>query len=155
MADPGNVTVAAGLVRHLRNAVTRELSTALEILAIQLDTTLDPATYNDALARFHDAQALFDAIGMTEEPQPADLLLDLDRWPRLLLKLLEREHDAELQRLQDATTEGFAPPIRDLPALRSLTTDLREQLGAAPEDVALARGVRAVREARESPTDAA
>jgi hypothetical protein len=126
---PSRVRIAGSLVRYLRNGVKRELSTTLEILTIQLDTTLDPETYNNALARFYDAQALFEAVGVAEDPEPADLVLDLARWGRLTLKLLEFEYDVELTRLQNATADGVELPLRDVPALRELVTDIRK---AAP-----------------------
>jgi hypothetical protein len=127
---PSRVRIAGSLVRYLRNGVKRELSTTLEILTIQLDTTLDPGTYNNALARLYDAQALFEAVGMTEDSELADLVLDLGRWARLALRLLELEYDVELTRLQNATADGVEPPLRDVPALRRLVADIRETLGA-------------------------
>ncbi len=83
MANAGNVTIAASLVRYLRKGVERELGEALESLAIQLDThlhtELDPDRYYNALARFRAAQELLDAVGVTAEPHPTDLVLDLAR----------------------------------------------------------------------------
>jgi hypothetical protein len=130
---PSRARIAGSLVPYLRNGLKRELSTTLEILTIELDTTLDPDTYNNALARFYDAQTLFEAVGMTEEPEPADLVLDIGRWGRLALRLLALEYDAELQRLQNATADRVELPLRDVPALRRLVADMRETLGAPPK----------------------
>jgi hypothetical protein len=127
---PSRVRIAGSIVRYLRNGLKRELSTTLEILTIELDTTLDPDIYNNALARFYDAQALFETVGLTEDPERADLVLDLGRWGRLVLKLLELEYDAELKRLENATADGVELPLRDVPALRRLVTDIRETLRA-------------------------
>jgi len=127
---PSRVRIAGSLVRYLRKGVKEELSATLVILTIQLDTTLDPATYRNTLARLYDAQALFEVVGMTEDPEPADLVLDLGRWGRLALKLLEFEYDAELKRLQNATADEVELPLRDVPALRRLVADMRETLGA-------------------------
>jgi hypothetical protein len=84
---PSRVRIAGSRVGYLRSGVKRELSTTLEILTIELDTTLDPDIYNNALARFYDTQALFEVVGMTGESQPADFILDLGRWGRLAPKL--------------------------------------------------------------------
>lgn len=127
---PSRVRIAGSLVPYLRKGVKEELSATLVILTIQLDTTLEPATYSNTLARFYDAQALCEVVGLTEEPDPADLVLDLGRWGRLVLKLLELEYDAELKRLQNATADGVQLPLRDVPALRRLVADLRDTLGA-------------------------
>jgi hypothetical protein len=130
--NPGNVTITANLVPYLRRGVKRELSATLAILATQVDIALDRTTYYNALARFDDARALFDAVGVTDEPEQVDLELDLSRWPRLLLRALESEYDLEVMRLQDRAAEGFDLSLRELPALGNLVADIRKKVGAAP-----------------------
>jgi hypothetical protein len=128
----GTVTVAGRLVRHLRTGVRRELSASLAMLLVEVDTHLDPDTYFRALHRFESARALFDAIGVSDRPDQPDVDLDLDLWPRLILKALESQHDLEVMRLQDAAAAGHTLPVRDVPALRSLVADIREKTGAPP-----------------------
>jgi hypothetical protein len=144
MANPGNVTIAAGLVRYLRKGVKRELGEALESLAIQLDThlhtELDPDRYYKALARFQAAQELLDAVGVTAAPNPTDLVLDLGRWPRLVLKALELEYDANLVGLESVAADGIELPTRDLPVLADLVTSIRETVDVPRHPRRLMRG---------------
>jgi hypothetical protein len=135
---PGNVTITANLVPYLRKGVKRELSATLAILAFQVDTALDPASYYNALARFDDARALFDAVGVTDQPHQRDLELDLDSWPRLLLKALESEYDIEVMQLQDRSAEGFELSLREVPALGSLVADIRKKVDARSDTQAQA-----------------
>jgi hypothetical protein len=128
--NPGSVTIPPSLVKYLRRGVKRELSATLVILAIQVDTVLDPNTYHKAVVRFNETQALFEAIGLTDELQPpANLTLDLDCWPRLVLRALESQYAIELMRRQDAVAEGVELPMRDLPALKTLIADIRKMVG--------------------------
>ena len=128
--NPASVTVDAKLLPYLRRGVRRELSDTLAILAFQLDTALDLTTYHDTLAKFDEARALFDAVGVADEPTQIDLELDACRWPRLLLRVLESQYDIEMMRLQDRAAEGFGVPLREMPALRDLVSDVREKVGA-------------------------
>ncbi len=128
--SPDGVTVAAKLVPYLRRGVKRELSDTLAILSFQLDTALDETTYYDALAKFDEARALFDAVGVVEERRQSDLELDARRWPRLLLRALESQYDIEMMRMQDRAAEGFGVPLLEIPALRDLVSDVREKVGA-------------------------
>jgi hypothetical protein len=128
--NPGSVRIAASLLPYLREGVKREWSAALTILAIELDTDLDPDSYYKALARFDAARTLFEAVTASEAPEPVEL--DLGRWPRLVLRVLELEYDAEVRRLQDAAAEGFQLPAREIPALERLIVDIREKVGAPP-----------------------
>lgn len=128
----GNVTIAGKLVRFLRSGVKREFSASVAILQIQLDTNIDPETYCDALALFDAARTLLDAIGVSDEPEPQDVELDLGRWPQLVLKALESQHEAELTRLEDARASGVDLPTRDVPALGCLVADVRKRVGAPP-----------------------
>lgn len=128
----GDVTIAGKLVRFLRSGVKRELAASVAILAIEVDTNIDPETYYGALARFDAARTLLDAIGVSDESEPEDVELNLGRWPRLVLKALESEHDAELIRLGDADARGYDLPTRDVPALGCLVASIRKKIGAPP-----------------------
>ena len=129
----GDVTIKAALVPYLRKGVKEQMSAAIAVLDIELRTVLDPETYDGALTRFHEASELLDTIGTTDEPPSGDLQLDLDRWPRLLQKVLESEYDAEAMHLQDLGHEGFTMPLHEIPALRSLVSAIRNRLGAPPK----------------------
>jgi hypothetical protein len=126
------VTITGKLVRFLRSGVKRELGASVAILAIEVDTNLDPETYYSALARFDAARTLLDAIGLSDDAEPKDVEVDLSRWPRLVLKALESEHDAELIRLESAQASGFDLPTRDVPALGCLVADIRKKVCAPP-----------------------
>jgi hypothetical protein len=128
--EGGNLTIAGKLVRFLRRGIKQELSASVAVLQIELDT--DPETYYAALARFDAARTLLDAIGVSDEPDPQDVELEFGRWPRLVLKALESQHEAELIRLEDAYTSGFDFPTRDVPALGCLVADIRGKFGAPP-----------------------
>jgi hypothetical protein len=84
------------------------------------------------VAQFTDACALFDFIGLIDDPEQADVALDLGRWPLLVLRSFECERDREVRRLQDAVYEGFELPLRDIPALGTLVADIRAKVGAPP-----------------------
>jgi hypothetical protein len=127
-----NVTIAGNLVAYLRRGIKRKMSEALEVLTVELDTSLDPEIYRQALTHFDDARALFDSIGATEKPEQAAIELALDRWGNLVLEALELEYDTELMRLQDAAAAGFPRPLRDLAALETLLAEIRKRVGAPP-----------------------
>ncbi len=127
---PGNVRIAGSLVRYLRAGVKRELSAASEIIQVELDTSApDLTTYQAALARFDEGRTLLDSIGFADQDAPADIELDLSRWPQLALRSLEAEHDREATRLQHAAADGVELPLRDIPALDSLLAELRKTTG--------------------------
>ncbi|MGO9322740.1 MAG: hypothetical protein ACLQBY_18315 [Solirubrobacteraceae bacterium] len=130
MSPPGSgsVTIPGRLVRFLRSGVKQELGASLEILAIEVGKDIDPETYYGALARFDAARTLLDAIGVADEPEQLDVELDLARWPRLVLKALESQHDAELIRLEQGHAGEFDLPTRDIPALGCLVADIRKQV---------------------------
>jgi len=128
-----NVTIPGNLVSFLRSGVKRELAANVELLAIELDATIDPAPYYVALARFDAARTLFDAIGVSDDPAQPDVALDLGRWPQLVLAALESQHQAELIRLEQAHAGEFDVPTRDVPALGRLVAEIRKQVAAPPE----------------------
>jgi hypothetical protein len=132
MANAGDVRIAASLVRYLRKGVKRELIEASESLAIQyathLHTELDADRYYKAIARFQAAQELFDAVGVNAAPKPTALVLDLSRWPRLVLKALLLEYDANIVALESVAADGIELQTRDLPALEDLLAEIRKKV---------------------------
>jgi hypothetical protein len=104
LSESGDTTIAGKLVRFLRSGVKRELAASLDVLAFEVDKNIDPETYYGALAR----------------------------WPRLVLKALESQHDAELIRLEDAHAGGLDLPARDIQALGYLVASISEQVGTPP-----------------------
>jgi hypothetical protein len=129
--NPGEIAIDGGLVRYLRRGVKRELGANLAILQVEVDTCLDPRIWREALARFDDARAMFELIGIADDPEQPDLSLDLGRWPRLTLRVLESEHRAEVMRLEDARHEGFDLPARDVPVLGELIAEIRKKTGTS------------------------
>jgi hypothetical protein len=123
------VIVAGHLVRYLRRELKQEQAAVVTILQVEYDTVLDPETYRSTLERFDEGRSLFDAIGLTDEDKPADLELDLARWPQLVLKTVESVYDAEVRRLQDAAAEDRDLPMGDVPALGNLLAEVREKSG--------------------------
>lgn len=131
-SEHASVRIEGKLVRFLRNGVKQELGTSAAIIEAQTaaEAHLKPDTYHRALARFDAARTLLDEIGLSDELQPQDVELDLERWPQLLLKALESQLDQELIRLEDAHADGIDLPPRDLQAHRCLVDDIREKTGA-------------------------
>jgi hypothetical protein len=132
MIAPGTVTVEAKLVRYLREGAKQELTANTWDLQAQLETTIDPPTLRSVLACFDASRSLFEFVGFVDERDPPDLVVDLSRWPQLVLRVLESQHDAEVRRLQDAAAGNFILPLRDVPALGALVSAIREKTGAPP-----------------------
>jgi hypothetical protein len=131
-SDSGEITIAGKLVRFLRSGVKEELAASLEMLAFEVDKNIDPETYYGALARFDHARTLLDAIGVADEPGQQDVEVDLGRWPRLVLKALESQHDAQLIRLEDIHARELDPSTRHIPALGCLVASVRKKVGTPP-----------------------
>lgn len=126
MADTAReITIAAPLVHFLRDGVKRELSSAVSVMQVEVDTVFDPAIWQKALARFDAARTLFDTIGWVDDPEQQDVVLDPDRWSDLLLRALEGEYIIETERIRDAESEGHDLPIRDVPALGRFVEEVR------------------------------
>lgn len=125
--------IAAPLVRHLRSGVRRELGNTISMMQVQVDGTIDPDIWQQALERFDCARSLLETIGVLDDPEQHDIVVDLRRWPRLLLKVLENQHQNEIRRLRDSEAEGFAPSLRDVPELGLLVEEVRKRTGAAPK----------------------
>jgi hypothetical protein len=132
MSDAGTVTIEGRLVRYLREGVKQELNANVWDLQAQLETTIDPPTFRSVLACFDASRSLFEFVGFVDEPEPTDLMVDLSRWARLVLRVLESQHEAEVRRLQDAAAESFMLPPRDVPALGALVNAIRKKTGAPP-----------------------
>jgi hypothetical protein len=109
------------LVRYLRQGVKADLIAILEILKIQLDTTVDPGTYRQALVCFDEDR---DTIGLADEPRPQNIQLDISRCPRITIKALQEQHRLELLRLEMAAIEGFEPPTNSASALSALIVQI-------------------------------
>lgn len=124
------VTVAGKLVRFLRDGVKQELSASVATLGFEVEKDINSAIYYPALARFDAARMLLDVIGVCDEPEPEDVVLDLARWPDLVPEALESQLEIELGRLEDAHASGFDLPARDIPALECLVADIRRQVDA-------------------------
>jgi hypothetical protein len=131
-ARQGEVTIPGQLVRYLRRGVKRELLASLVSLAVEVETNVDPKTYTDALTRFEAAQALLQAVGLTDEPHPCSVQLDLARWPRLILTALEHSYNSELSRVHGAEAAGTKMPRSDLTPLSELIAEIRIHRGIAP-----------------------
>jgi hypothetical protein len=126
------VTVAGNLLHYLRSGLKREIGAVLTNLQVEVEHTLEPQNWKRGVAQLTDACALFEFIGLTDDSEQADLALDLGRWPLLVLRSFECEHDREVGRLQDAAYEGFELPLRDVPALGTLVAEIRKKVEAPP-----------------------
>lgn len=128
------ITIAAPLVRILRSGLKRALSIELDYLRIQLDTDLTPRRWINALENFSEGCALLEAIGSADDPSQLDLELDLHRWPRLVLNILEDEHEDAKRRIQDAEADRFDPALigRNVPALETLVQEIQQRTGIKP-----------------------
>jgi hypothetical protein len=135
MIAPGTMqTIEARLVRYLREGVHREVQAKNWDIADQLDTadpesTIDPPTLLSAFACFEEARSLFEFVGFVDEPEQADLLVDLSRWP-ILLEVLESQRDSEVRRLQDLAVDSRMEPLEDLRLFDALISAIREKTGA-------------------------
>lgn len=125
------VTVEKGLVRYLRAGVKHEMGANVLDLQVQLDKKeIEPPIFEAILACFDDSRALFETVGFTEDPSAADLEIDITRWPRLVLRVLETQYAAERMRLDDALADRYPIPERDVPALGELVAEIRRVTGA-------------------------
>lgn len=127
--------IAAPHVPRFRAALKRELGAKLDILGLQLDAHLTPKQWNTALASFIAGCELLEVVGFTYDPPQADLGLDMRRWPRLVLKVLEAEYQDGLRRIRDAEADGFDPKLigRHVPAFEALVRDVQQRTGIKPK----------------------
>jgi hypothetical protein len=132
MIEPGTVTVEGRLVRYLRRGVKEELLSILWDFQVQLENTLDVQAVLAILACFDAARSLFEWAGFVDESEPADLILDLARWPGLVLRVFETQYTREVWRLQDAAAGDYVLPTRDVPALGCLVAEICQKTGARP-----------------------
>ena len=124
-----DVTVPANLVPYLRDGAKLELIAVLDVLIEVLNGT-DLRAYRASFAALDEARGLIDAVGFLDNARQPDVELDLDRWPRLVLKVLQHQYRAEVERMQDATSLHLNAPMREIPALRGLITEVCERSGA-------------------------
>ncbi len=126
-----NVKVDKRLVRFLREGVRQEINASVLELQVQLEMrAIDVPAFEAALAGFDECRALFEFVGFVDSGSPEDLVVDLVRWPRLVLRVLEGQYAAERARLEDARAVGVAIPERDLPALGTLIAGVRRSTRA-------------------------
>jgi hypothetical protein len=125
-----DLQVAGPLVRHVRSGAARELRDAVADMQEELDTTIDPARWKSTLGAFDEARALLDFLGVEDDPKQGAIVLDLGRWPRLILRLLEDEYDSEVRRLRDAQHEGHDLPSNHISELERLANEVRRRTGA-------------------------
>jgi hypothetical protein len=138
MIAPGTTqTIDAKLVRYLRKGVQREVQAnnwdigdQLET-AVDPDTTIDPPALLSAFASFDESRSLFEFVGFIDEPDQANLLVDLSRWP-ILLRVLESQRNWEVRRRQDVAVKNLMAPLEDLPALTALISAVQEKTGTPP-----------------------
>jgi len=126
----GSVTIPGHLVPYLRVGLKREIGSRLAILQAEINTELDPETYNLALARLQCATALLDQIGLENRTDEPDAEVDLSSSSHLLLRALETQHRIEVQRLEDAAADGIHLPQRDVPELGALVSLVRQKASA-------------------------
>lgn len=120
--------IEGGLVPYLRKGALRQMAAALEVLNVEVtQDEPDPDVYGRALARFDEARALFDVIGLSESGGERDIELDVGPWHALLAKALKTQYSIEVSRLEDAAADGVQLDQRHVPALGKLVAELRER----------------------------
>lgn len=125
------VTVDKQLVRYLRNGVKQEMSANVFDLEMQLEKQeIDAPTIEAVLASFDESRSLFEYVGFVEESPATDVVVDLERWPRLVLRVLEAQHSIERARIEDAHAARIPIPERDVPQLGELVAEIRQKTGA-------------------------
>jgi len=85
LAEPAGggetLRIKGSLVRYLRKGALRQMAAALEVLNVEVtQDEPDPDVYSRALARFDEARALFDVIGLTGSGGERDIELDVGPW---------------------------------------------------------------------------
>jgi hypothetical protein len=102
------VLVAASLVRYLRRGVRSQFGFAAERLATcLLEFDDDPADeYERSLHIFQAAHALYSEINAAGDPPPSNIEIDVASNALLVLRALECQYNAELDRLQEAGLYG-------------------------------------------------
>jgi hypothetical protein len=115
---PTTIRMPAEVVPYLRRGVRQHLADALTTLSVEFGSEDDdPALVRRELARFDDARALLEAIGLADRVQTRADIEIVSRCPRLVWKVLRAQHRMEVERLEDAAAVGFALPSRGVPAL--------------------------------------
>jgi hypothetical protein len=98
------VFVPSGLVRYLRRGIRCQFGFAAERLtACLLEFDDDPAgEYERSLQIFQAAQQLYSQLKATGDQLPSDIEIDVAANALLVLRALECQYNAELDRLQEA-----------------------------------------------------
>lgn len=128
------ITIAAPLVRFLRRGLKRKLAATASTLYVQLEVHIIAKEWKETLTSFTDGCELLAKVGVSDETEPHDLTLDLDRWGALILRSLEGEYRDGKARIEDAQKAGYNPALigKDIPALGELLRDIRKRTGMRP-----------------------
>jgi hypothetical protein len=142
------IVVPADLVRYLRRGLLSHFGFAagrLAILGSEAGILSDEESFRKALWLFDATRAVLEIVGVLVPASQCDVGLGRGDFPLLVCKVLEREHQAEVARLQDAELAGFEMPAEMVEALGRFAGSLRGQVasftGLEPE--ALWLGVQA------------
>jgi hypothetical protein len=129
------LTIAGPLVRYLRGGLKGKIGTKIDILHVEIHVHLTPKRWEKALVSFNEGCELLALIGLTDDPEQADVEIDLRRWGRLVLSILEVEYREGLGRKRDAEAEGFDPDLigRDVPAFGELVQEIQKRTGIRPK----------------------
>lgn len=100
-------------------------------LQVQLEKQeIDRPTFEAVLTCFDESRSLFEHVGFVEESPANDVVVDLERWPTLVLRVLETQHSIERARIDDAHAARIPIPDRDVPQLGELVARIRQKTGA-------------------------
>jgi len=127
MGGRDHIRISAILAPYLRDGIRREISAILEDLLGQVDTVIEANRYHAASDQLDEARELFETIGIADEAPLQDIVLDLSRWGQLTLRVLQRQHEVEVRRLQNYAEEGFRLSPGAVPELGQLVNDIRER----------------------------
>jgi hypothetical protein len=132
MIAPGTTqTIEARVVPLVRKGVWHAVKADIWDADDKTEPPIDSPSLLSAFASLEEARALFEFVGFVDEPEQADLLVDLSRWP-ILLAVLESERDREVRRLQDLAVDSRIAPLEDLRFFDALISAIQEQTGAPP-----------------------
>lgn len=122
-------TIEARLVRYVRKGVLHAVKAGAWDIDDGTGLPIDPPALRSVFVRSRESQSLFEFVGLVDDPEQADLVVDLSMWP-ILLEAIESQRDREVRRLQDMAVDSRMAPLEDLPALDALISSVREKTGA-------------------------
>lgn len=123
MIAPGTM-IEARLVRYIRNGILHAVKAGAWDIDDGTELPTDPAALRSAFACFDELRSLFEVIGFVDEPEQADLLVDLFRWP-IVLRVVESQRDWVVRRLQDLAVDSFMEGSESLTRSHTRTEALR------------------------------